>query len=76
MGEAVWDRPSQEDPTVELGHAITLARMPPSRTAPALWQTLTIPDPFEHHQALLLELPPERLLLQREELPLPALPNK
>jgi tetratricopeptide (TPR) repeat protein len=61
LGEAVADRVSLEDPTVELGHAYTLARLMPARQTPAAWQQIAIPDPFENHNAVIFNLGPEVL---------------
>jgi hypothetical protein len=70
LGDAVGDRVSLDDPTVEPGHEYTLARQIPRRHTPAAWQPIALPDPFEHHNAVSFDMEPEA------PLPLPSVSPK
>jgi TolA-binding protein len=77
LGEAILDRVSLDDTTVEPGHAATLSHRPPPRHAPAAWIAMALPDPFENHNAVSLpEQLPDNLLPPREDVPLPPLLKK
>jgi hypothetical protein len=77
LGEAILDRVSLDDPTVEPGHTATLSHRPPPRHAPAAWIAMALPDPFENHNAVSLpEQLPDNLLPPREDVPLPPLLKK
>jgi TolA-binding protein len=61
------DRASLEDPTAELSLPAALTASPPERRTPAPFLRLTLPDPFEHRQAIRLRTtPPEEPLPLRD----------
>jgi hypothetical protein len=60
LGQPVPDRAPLDDPTVEASLAAALAAEPRSRTNPAPFLKLTLPDPFENRQTgRLRSTPPE-----------------
>src|SRR5262245_51268840 len=60
LARQVMDRASLEDPSGDASQTAALAAKVPDRTTPAPFLRLTIPDPFEHRNAVRLrtELPP------------------
>ncbi len=58
LAQPVIDRASLEDTTGEASVAAALARIPPSRTTPAPFLRLTLPDPFEHRNTVRVRTPP------------------
>ena len=58
LGGPALDRAPLDDPTADGSLAAALAAAPPERTAPAPFQKLTVPDPFEHRQVVRLHTTP------------------
>ncbi len=58
LAQPVIDRASLEDPTGEASVAAALARILPSRTNPAPFLRLTLPDPFEYRNTVRVRTPP------------------
>ncbi len=57
LARQVTDRASRDDPSGDASLAAALATKVPDRTAPAPFLRLTIPDPFEHRNAVRLRTP-------------------
>jgi hypothetical protein len=62
MGRPVPDRASLDDPTTDVSTEAALAAPLPRRTAPAPYQRLGVPDPYENRRPLLVPVPAEREL--------------
>ena len=58
LARPVVDRASLDDPSGEASQTAALAGKVPDRTAPAPFLRLTLPDPFEHRNAVRLQTPP------------------
>jgi hypothetical protein len=58
LARPATDRASLEDPSGESSLAAALAKTVPERTTPASFLRLTLPDPFEHRNAVRLRTPP------------------
>jgi hypothetical protein len=59
LARQVTDRASLDDPSGDASLAAVLASKVPDRTAPAPFLRLTIPDPFEHRNAVRLHTTPD-----------------
>jgi hypothetical protein len=59
LAQPVPDRASLEDATTEMSTEAVLAAPLPRRTAPAPYQRLAVPDPYEHRRPLRLPVPAE-----------------
>jgi hypothetical protein len=70
LGQATPDRASLDDPTADLSLAAALATPMPSRSNPAPFLRLNLPDPYEHRSAARLRAP------QPEETMTPSLVSK
>jgi hypothetical protein len=57
MAQTVPDRASHDDPTRAASSAAALAAAPPTRTTPAPFVRFTLPDPYEHHDAVKIRTP-------------------
>lgn len=66
LARPVTDRASLDDPSGEASQAAALASMVPDRTTPAPFLRLTLPDPFEHRNAIRLRTPPPEIGLPPE----------
>jgi hypothetical protein len=61
LARQVTDRASLDDPSGDASQAAALASKVPDRTVPAPFLRLTIPDPFEHRNAVRLRAAPLEL---------------
>ncbi len=59
LARPVSDRAPLDDATLEFSTEAALSAALPKRTAPAPYQRLTMPDPYENRRPLSLPLPPE-----------------
>jgi hypothetical protein len=60
LATPVPDRVSLEDATMDASTGAAVAAVLPERTAPAPYQRMTVPEPFENRRALTLSIPEER----------------
>lgn len=65
------DRPPLSDPTAEASLTTALTAPLPERTTPAPFQRYTLPDPFENHDTVKLNVPPADENLPDGQLRLP-----
>jgi len=61
LAQPLKDRAPLVDPSLETSMAAALAKITLHRAAPAPFQPINRPDPFEHSQAIRLRHPPEEL---------------
>jgi hypothetical protein len=71
LARQVTDRASLDDPSGDASHAAALAKRVPDRTTPAPFLKLTIPDPFEHRNAVRLRASPLEIGLPADITPRP-----